>query len=1034
MRLTFRSGLDDRGCKHFGWPLDFSLWLAFRFLRFCRSGLDDRGCKHFGWPLDDWPLDSRLYSVVARLPWSCPRLRLSAVVPSASVVDSRSQDVANTELSDLFLAVAAAPAVPIPIELTPGTVINDTFKISRKLGAGGMGVVYKARDLRLGRDVALKLHRTSEREATLDRLLREAQSLARLTHPNVVTVHEVGRYRSHLFIAMEYIPGGTAQTWLSAQPRKQREILTVYIEAGRGLAAAHAAGLVHRDFKPDNVLISNDQRVCVADFGLARSVGDTAEPRGYATRTNGVTTTRAGTIIGTPTYMAPEQLDGSHCDERSDQFSFCATLYQALTGSVPFAGDTPAEIRSAMNTSKPNVSALPRRIGQAIERGLHIEPSDRHASMSNLLAKLQPRSRSTRAWIALCTAAAMVTGLAVFAVAQHDTGASCPNPDPTLSGRWSADQQQRLKRQFHRSSLSYAKDTWTSSHQLIDRYVHELEAVKNNACNGTRVRHDRSETMYDRQLACIRTRTQRLSALLTLWETADDTVIKHALRAVGRLPAVSACEDQNFLATNEPLNDPTTQALSNELDKTLSHGIALVDSGKLKAAKATLTAAAQHAESTTLDPLIARAQLARGRLQAFEGDYPGAENTFTGAFAAARRANLDALAGRIAAELVVTVSNTGSPGKEAHLWAQLAQIEVDRGHGGDELKLHVSDARARLSDLNDNFANARSHAEQALELATRIHGDDHPKVASALSLLGQVLDGHGDYDEALKHYERALAMMERIVGPEHPTIAGMLRVIGLINSDRGHYKAAEQQLRRGLAVAEKAFGPDGLETGWNALNLGVALQGQRKHDMAIEQFLRALTIVTQRLGPDHPDLSLCLNSLAVAYEGKRQFARALAYYQQALAIATNHRARSVQVAVVLANIAAVHYEMHQLDKALIQVKKSIRVWESIDPDNTRLAHPLTIRGESLVELHRYREALAPLERAAELLKGREVDAIQRGRTNLSLGIALWVSRRDRPRGRRLVQEATSTLEPFAAQLPQRLAYARQWLKKMTSIP
>src|SRR5205814_3700317 len=233
--------------------------------------------------------------------------------------------------------------------LAPGELVGR-YRILHVLGSGGMGVVYAAFDPELQRQVALKLVRNEGAgvdDELRTRLTREAQAMARVRHPNVITVFDVGSWCGQLFVAMEAIDGSTLSTWLEVQPRSVAEILQVLHAAGRGLAAAHAAGLVHRDFKPDNVLIGADGRVCVTDFGLARPVtmrepsspshdGDT-EPWTLAL-------TQAGTAVGTPAYMAPEQMRGDTADERADQFSFCVALFEALYGVRPFAGRSMGEI------------------------------------------------------------------------------------------------------------------------------------------------------------------------------------------------------------------------------------------------------------------------------------------------------------------------------------------------------------------------------------------------------------------------------------------------------------------------------------------------------------------------------------------------------------------------------------------------------------------------------------------------------------------------------------------------------------------
>src|SRR5258707_610263 len=249
-----------------------------------------------------------------------------------------------------------------------------------------MGVVYAAYDPELDRKVAVKLLRAeadtkSNARAAQARLLREAQAMARLSHPNVISVHDVGALGTQVFIAMEFVEGKTLTRWLKEKPLTPREIVQTFLQAGKGLAAAHAAGLVHRDFKPDNVLIGNDGRIKVLDFGLARAVEDvvgdapTLPPQVVA---SGLSTprqlearlTRSGAFLGTPAYMAPEQLLGKTIDARADQFSFCVALYEALYGERPFAANSIEEVASAVVESKirpPPSSARVR--GDAPARG-----------------------------------------------------------------------------------------------------------------------------------------------------------------------------------------------------------------------------------------------------------------------------------------------------------------------------------------------------------------------------------------------------------------------------------------------------------------------------------------------------------------------------------------------------------------------------------------------------------------------------------------------------------------------------------------
>jgi Tol biopolymer transport system component len=349
------------------------------------------------------------------------------------------------------LSSETVPARPLP----PGAMVAR-YRIESLVGAGAMGAVYAAYDPDLERRVALKLLEPGDGSHELrTRLLREAQAMARVTHAHVVAVYDVGTWRQRLFIAMEFVRGGTLRAWLTTRPRSVSEILDVLLRAGRGLAEAHAAGLVHRDFKPDNVLVGDDGRVCVTDFGLARPARDgfrsdpsRAEPPSSAAVDS--RSTRTGVLVGTPAYMAPEQLDCAAADERSDEFAFCVTLYEALHGRRPFEGATVAALRESIRHGCPALESpharVPARVDAALRRGLSYRPSDRYASMNELCdalerALVEPRrARSRRIALGVALASVAALGSAVVWVARSRAnrpalggGASPPGHDLRLA-------------------------------------------------------------------------------------------------------------------------------------------------------------------------------------------------------------------------------------------------------------------------------------------------------------------------------------------------------------------------------------------------------------------------------------------------------------------------------------------------------------------------------------------------------------------------------------------------------------------------
>ncbi len=343
---------------------------------------------------------------------------------------------------------------------TPDLLASDTilhtgdprrihrFAVLRQIGAGGMGVVYAGYDEELDRRVAIKVVRedlvASQGSA---RILREAQAMAKVSHPNVVQVYEVGEFSGQVFVAMEFIKGVTLGEWLTAEDRTWEETLEMYLQAGRGLAAAHHMGLVHRDFKPDNVLVG-DGRARVLDFGLARAEGsrapeadDSALVRTSSVPVHMLSTnlTMAGTILGTPAFMSPEQHLGEHTDARSDQFSFCVALYGALYGVAPFAGENFIDLSESVTHGKlrppPAGTAVPAWVFAALRTGLAVAPADRHPSMDTLLAALTPdqvqMSRRRWQWPAALVGASLLAVVVTLAVTREG--------DPTAQDLQSID-------------------------------------------------------------------------------------------------------------------------------------------------------------------------------------------------------------------------------------------------------------------------------------------------------------------------------------------------------------------------------------------------------------------------------------------------------------------------------------------------------------------------------------------------------------------------------------------------------------------
>ncbi|HEY1550128.1 MAG TPA: serine/threonine-protein kinase, partial [Kofleriaceae bacterium] len=331
-------------------------------------------------------------------------------------------------VDDRTLDERGGSSTATPVEPTIGR-----YRIEGKLGAGGMGVVYAAYDPELERRVALKLlAQSGASRASRERLLREARAMARLSHPNVVVVYEVGTTDDRDFVAMELVDGSSLDHWLEHDHPSRRAIIAAFVAAGRGLAAAHAAGIVHRDFKPHNVLRRRDGNIQVGDFGLAVDVADEPEPveprsRNTPSPLGGLTET--GAVLGTPAYMAPEQWRGDTVGPAADQFAFCVALWEALAGALPYRGDHES-LRAAVmrGPHELDATAIPRGLRAALSRGLAPDPARRWPSMSALLATIERTQRSVAVPIALGAATcAIVATIGILLVHRSaDQAAASP--------------------------------------------------------------------------------------------------------------------------------------------------------------------------------------------------------------------------------------------------------------------------------------------------------------------------------------------------------------------------------------------------------------------------------------------------------------------------------------------------------------------------------------------------------------------------------------------------------------------------------
>jgi tetratricopeptide (TPR) repeat protein len=719
-----------------------------------------------------------------------------------------------------------------------GEVVGRYMVLDR-VGEGGMGVVYAAYDPELDRKLALKLlhHASGERAAQRrHRLMREAQAMARLSHRNVIAVHDVGTIDEHVFVAMEFIEGGSMRGWLAerreAGTLDWRATLAIAIDAGRGLAAAHAAGLVHRDFKPDNVMISREGRVVVTDFGLARAAGNGEEsgrvdPSGSdvqglpATSINrgrlSATVTAVGAIMGTPAYMAPEQHLGHGADERSDQFSFAVATWEALYGTRPFAGDDIASLAYHVTSGNlrepPARSPVPTWVARALARALALESERRYPTMDALLHELT-RDRTWRPrWWGLAASVGAAAAIGLYAGFVLD-----PEPEPCGAGKrqarqvWNGDREERLRARYVDSGLGYAAEQWPAVRGELTRYIDDWTVAYEDACRATHIRGDQSEAVLDARMGCLGRRLEEFSALVDVLERAEPAVIQRSLEAAQGLPRLRACSHLETLLDPVPLaDDPKIATEVERLRPELARVAALHRAGLFEVGLAEARDLERAARDLGYDPLLAEALLTLGDYEVSRAILDDAERHLREAVVVAVRGRSDRVAAHAAVELVDVLASDPLRSMEADGWAELASSLLVRTGGDPELEVMLAGRRAMVAKARGDLMAARAQLLRVMEVHERAHGPTDVRVADAAVALAEVQAALGDAPAAGALLERALEIDEFAVGLDHPRTATVLVRLAALGRTRGDFAGAFERLDRAIGVIELAFGRDAVE-------------------------------------------------------------------------------------------------------------------------------------------------------------------------------------------------------------------------------
>jgi tetratricopeptide (TPR) repeat protein/predicted Ser/Thr protein kinase len=880
------------------------------------------------------------------------------------------------------------------------------FSVVRLVGAGGMGRVFLAYDEELDRRVAVKLLRAGYGQPAEARFLREARALARISHRNVVQVYEAGMHRGEPFIAMEYLEGQTLRAWQESPGRRAQDVLEAYRNAASGLDTVHREGLVHRDFKPENVFVESkngEAHVRVIDFGLARDGrgGKTPQPEADVAAES-VTITREGALVGTPKYMAPEQLAGRGASAASDQFAFCVALAEALWGEHPFPADSVKALKDAHRRGPklPKGGVEVGWVRPIVSRGMALAPEDRYPSMADVLTALSRDREVRRRRVAvlalggLALVAGGVTGGWRFGATPPCTGA-----EEALAGDWSAAQRTQLAEALQGVDQPHAVDTAVRVQQAFDGFAADWKAQHEDACLAANVRREQSFETMDRRMACMDRIRRRFGTTVTMFTSQPSALLDFADDVVAAMPDPSECADFGTLGIPAP--SARHEEVVEQTRRLVTESESLRLAGRGGAALDKAQQAHTHIEHIGYAPTYVEALLVLGQAQDDMGQLEVARETLREADAVATKHGLRGLERRVVAERYTLAAAESrfeaadalesrlrglseGEGAEADFGIRRAEALHLRGQSAQAVEgfrrelVALSDAdrlaAARVREglaaalaAEADFEAAEAQARKVVEILTSELGAPHPRTAGAVGQLADVLRQAGDLDAAETEARRALQMVLKVRPAGHIEVADARRTLGSLLFSVGKNDEGLELLVQAARETEAALGRHA-DTAAAFNNLASTLIAAGQVEDGLAALRKSFDIKLETLGPQHPSTLRTQDNIASILRQKGQFDLAerehrAAYRGRVAAFGDVHP----EVAISLSNLGALYQFRGELERAEEHYRKATEVAVASEgPEHPNAAHYMVNRGNMLVELGRASEAVPVLRRALRI--------------------------------------------------------------------
>ncbi|MBA3502654.1 MAG: tetratricopeptide repeat protein, partial [Deltaproteobacteria bacterium] len=712
----------------------------------------------------------------------------------------------------------------------------------------------------------------------------------------------------------------------------------------------------------------------------------------------------------TPAYMAPELLAGGAATTRSDQFSYCVTVYEALFGKRPFVGETLGDLRRSMKAplSMPDKPRVPATVRKALARGLAIEPERRFPSMLALVHALDLAPRRRRLYIAAATTAGLAAIITSVAVARSTVGAAepCLDGERKLAGVWDAARKAELERAFLATGAPFAADAWRGFASSLDRYAASWTAMHRSTCEATRVHGDQTEHVLDLRMWCLDDRLREARALTDGLRTATSKSVSRAITAADRLPTVDICADAQALAQKLPPRDAAARTDIDRVRADLAQVKTLWNLGQMEKSHALVLEVSKAVGTLDYPPLEADVMLEQARIGLIvEGDPKAAEQLIERALWAADRGRDDHLRARAWNLLYFIVGAEQQRFDDAAKIYEHASAALKRLAGAERLEAQLLGNHGQMLTLAGKFDEAAATLERSLALLEKTVGPDHIETGNALAALADVYARLGQTDKSLAHAQRAHDVHVRTLGKRHPETAKSLFSIAMALEDQAKYDEAAVKLIDVISTLETALGKDHIDLGNAVDELGIVRRKQHRLDDALALHQRALALREAKLG-DHNETAVSLDNVGTVLGLLERHAEALPYHERAFAITEKVMgADHIETATSRGYLANAYLGLGRSGEALPMFRAALVVSEkALGPEASDLAFFLAGIGHAYLDLKKPVDAIAPLERALRL-RGTEGDPMSTAEIQFGLARALWASKRDRARARSLAEAA-----------------------------